>query len=222
MIRDKIVITGLGTVAPNGNNTDQFWESLISSKSGIGPISYFDTSNHRVSIAGQLSNFTPDKFINPKERIDIVKDIGTIFSEYRDQLYNYGFSDSGTIEKKEIIDFLNLSIQYFDHTTSLNIDNNQLYNSYNILKFSQNNTHLDVNYLYEMLEGQVAVLSSGYLSTKDSIKLLKNLYSSEIYRQDQNSFMLYPIKKINSFMSKNIINENWFIHFIHFYSPFRL
>ena len=67
MIRDKIVITGLGTVAPNGNNTDQFWESLISSKSGIGPITYFDASNHRVSIAGQLSNFTPDKFMNPKE-----------------------------------------------------------------------------------------------------------------------------------------------------------
>ena len=67
MIRDKIVITGLGTVAPNGNNTNQFWESLISSKSGIGPITYFDASNHRVSIAGQLSNFTPDKFINPKE-----------------------------------------------------------------------------------------------------------------------------------------------------------
>ena len=67
MIRDKIVITGLGTVAPNGNNTEQFWESLISSKSGIGPITYFDASNHRVSIAGQLSKFTPDKFINPKE-----------------------------------------------------------------------------------------------------------------------------------------------------------
>ena len=67
MIRDKIVITGLGTVAPNGNNTNQFWESLINSKSGIGPITYFDASNHRVSIAGQLSNFTPDKFISPKE-----------------------------------------------------------------------------------------------------------------------------------------------------------
>ncbi|MFL2998540.1 MAG: beta-ketoacyl-ACP synthase II [Candidatus Neomarinimicrobiota bacterium] len=67
MIRDKIVITGLGTVAPNGNNTNQFWESLINSKSGIGPITYFDASNHRVSIAGQLSNFSPDKFITPKE-----------------------------------------------------------------------------------------------------------------------------------------------------------
>jgi 3-oxoacyl-[acyl-carrier-protein] synthase II len=67
MNRDKIVITGLGTVAPNGNTTDQFWESLISSKSGIGPITYFDASKHRVSIAGQLSNFTPDKILSPKE-----------------------------------------------------------------------------------------------------------------------------------------------------------
>ena len=67
MSRDKIVITGLGTVAPNGNNSNEFWDSLISSKSGIGPITYFDASNHRVSIAGQLSNFSPEKFINPKE-----------------------------------------------------------------------------------------------------------------------------------------------------------
>ena len=67
MIRDKVVITGLGTVAPNGNTTDEFWDSLVSSRSGIGPITYFDASNHRVSIAGQLSNFNPEKFINPKE-----------------------------------------------------------------------------------------------------------------------------------------------------------
>ena len=67
MIRDKVVITGLGTVAPNGNTTDEFWDSLVNSRSGIGPITYFDASNHRVSIAGQLSNFNPEKFINPKE-----------------------------------------------------------------------------------------------------------------------------------------------------------
>ena len=67
MLRDKIVITGLGTVAPNGNTTDEFWDSLVNSRSGIGPITYFDASNHRVSIAGQLSNFNPEKFINPKE-----------------------------------------------------------------------------------------------------------------------------------------------------------
>ena len=67
MSRDRIVITGLGAVAPNGNTSNEFWDSLINSKSGIGPITYFDASNHRVSIAGQLSNFSPEKFINPKE-----------------------------------------------------------------------------------------------------------------------------------------------------------
>ncbi len=56
-----------------------------------------------------------------------------------------------------------------------------------------------------MLEGQVAVLSSGYLSTKKSIKLLESLYQSKIYRKDQNSFMLYPMKEVKSFMQKNKI-----------------
>ena len=67
MKRDKVVITGLGTLAPNGNDTNQFWNSLISSKSGIVPITYFDSSDHRVSIAGQLSNFTPEKFLSSKQ-----------------------------------------------------------------------------------------------------------------------------------------------------------
>ena len=42
MNREKIVITGLGAVAPNGNNVDECWTSLIAGRSGIGPITYFD------------------------------------------------------------------------------------------------------------------------------------------------------------------------------------
>ncbi len=67
MKRDKIVITGLGAITPNGNTTNQFWNNLIESKSGIGPITYFDTTKHRVSIAGQLTNFSPEKILTPKE-----------------------------------------------------------------------------------------------------------------------------------------------------------
>ena len=51
MSREKIVITGLGSVAPNGNHVDDYWANLISGVSGIGPITYFDSSNHRVKIA---------------------------------------------------------------------------------------------------------------------------------------------------------------------------
>ena len=67
MSREKIVITGLGAVAPNGNHVDEYWANLISGVSGIGPITYFDSSNHRVKIAGQLTDFDPETILDAKE-----------------------------------------------------------------------------------------------------------------------------------------------------------
>ena len=67
MYREKIVITGLGSVAPNGNYVDEYWANLISGVSGIGPITYFDSSNHRVKIAGQLTDFDPETVLDAKE-----------------------------------------------------------------------------------------------------------------------------------------------------------
>jgi|TARA_Y100001949_G_C15982462_1_gene328971 3-oxoacyl-[acyl-carrier-protein] synthase II len=63
----KVVITGLGALAPNGNSADLFWSAIKSGTSGIAPISYFDASNHRVTIAGELKDFDAEKFIDPKE-----------------------------------------------------------------------------------------------------------------------------------------------------------
>ena len=67
MSREKIVITGLGSVAPNGNHVDDYWANLTSGVSGIGPITYFDSSNHRVKIAGQLTGFNPETVLDAKE-----------------------------------------------------------------------------------------------------------------------------------------------------------
>jgi len=67
MSREKIVITGLGAVAPNGNNVNDYWSNLVTGVSGIVPITYFDPSNHRVKIAGQLSDFSPESIIDAKE-----------------------------------------------------------------------------------------------------------------------------------------------------------
>ena len=67
MSREKIVITGLGSVAPNGNHVDDYWANLTSGVSGIGPITYFDSSNHRVKIAGQLTDFDPETVLDAKE-----------------------------------------------------------------------------------------------------------------------------------------------------------
>ena len=67
MSRDKVVITGIGAVTPNGNNVNEFWTSLTNGISGIGPITYFDSSNHRVKIAGELNGFQPNSILDPKE-----------------------------------------------------------------------------------------------------------------------------------------------------------
>ncbi len=67
MEREKIVVTGLGALAPNGNGVDEFWLNTIKGISGIGPITYFDTKDHRVTIAGELNNFNPEKYFDSKE-----------------------------------------------------------------------------------------------------------------------------------------------------------
>ncbi len=67
MNRNKIVVTGIGAVAPNGNNVIEFWESLKQGISGISPITYFNTDGHKVRIAGELKNFSADQIIDSKE-----------------------------------------------------------------------------------------------------------------------------------------------------------
>ena len=67
MIEDKVVITGIGALAPNGNNVNEFWSNLKEGISGIGPITYFDTSDHKVKIAGELKDFSADHIIDSKE-----------------------------------------------------------------------------------------------------------------------------------------------------------
>ena len=67
MNKRRVVITGLGALAPNGNSVPEYWGSLISGKSGIGYITAFDTENLSVKIAGELSNFDPQDHFGRKE-----------------------------------------------------------------------------------------------------------------------------------------------------------
>jgi 3-oxoacyl-[acyl-carrier-protein] synthase II len=54
-----VVITGVGVIAPNGGNKDEFWHSLLNGISGIKPITSFDTSEYTTKIAGTISDFDP-------------------------------------------------------------------------------------------------------------------------------------------------------------------
>ena len=58
-----------------------------------------------------------------------------------------------------------------------------------------------------MLEGQVAVLSSGVPDPREALAILKRLFASALYRLDQNSFMLYPDKVLPSFLARNVVPD---------------
>lgn len=62
----RVVITGMGIVAPNGIGLNAFWESLLAGRSGIGPITLFDASDLKSRIAGEVKNFDPLDYIEPE------------------------------------------------------------------------------------------------------------------------------------------------------------
>jgi len=65
--RRRVVITGMGTVNPVGNNVNEFWQGLVQGRSGIAPITLFDPSALSCQIAGEVKNFEPLDFVERKE-----------------------------------------------------------------------------------------------------------------------------------------------------------
>ena len=63
----RVVVTGLGVLAPNGNSVSEYWNALTAGQSGIDHITYFDTTDFPVKIAGELSNFDPEQYFERKE-----------------------------------------------------------------------------------------------------------------------------------------------------------
>lgn len=67
MAKRRVVITGLGVISPVGNDVGSFWQALLAGKSGIGPITTFDSSAFDSQIAGEVKGFDPLKYMDSKE-----------------------------------------------------------------------------------------------------------------------------------------------------------
>ena len=139
-------------------------------------------------------------------RKNITDGLGEAGSSYRNRVYNHGFSgDKSEIKVTQIQDFIQLTLRYLEHSIQANKREDDLYHAYNIMSFDADG--VSVSYLDEMLEGQVAVLSSGYLEADESVKVLDALRQSSLYREDQQSYILYPNKSLPGFLEKNNIPE---------------
>lgn len=66
-LNKRVVITGVGVIASNGNSVDEFWNALQNGVSGIGRITHFDPSDYRCQIAGEVKNFDAAEYLDRKE-----------------------------------------------------------------------------------------------------------------------------------------------------------
>ena len=142
-----------------------------------------------------------------KQRRELLDVLGGAGEHYREAIYTNGFSGDKTgLPVADIIAFMKLALEYMDQTIAANRRDDGLYHAYNLMKVDADGG-ISIRYLYEMLEGQVAVLSSGKLDAAESLDVFKALRASSLYRADQHSYILYPNRKLADFMEKNCIPD---------------
>jgi len=130
--------------------------------------------------------------------------LGEAATEYRNAIYKNSFSGSKkTVPVTTLAEFAKLSAAYIDQSIKVNKRADGLYHAYNLISISEKG--ISIRHLYEMLEGQVAVLSAGYLSAQESLDVLNSLKWSNLFRRDQYSYLLYPDRQLPRFVEKNNI-----------------
>ncbi len=143
--------------------------------------------------------------INDSQRKMILDSLGQAGSNYREHIYKHAFwGEKRTISYRRLKDFIKVSLKFIEQTIKSNLRDDNMYHSYNLLTI-KNENEISITYLSEMLEGQVAVLSSGYLSSQNALKLLDSMKNSALFRKDQYSYLLYPNKPLPKFLEKNRI-----------------
>ncbi len=92
----RVVVTGVGVVSPLGTGNLKNWDAVVAGRSGIGPITRFDTSDMPVKIAGEVKDFVAEDFIDKKE----IKKMD-LFIQYSLAAAQFAMEDSGLIVTEE-------------------------------------------------------------------------------------------------------------------------
>jgi hypothetical protein len=183
-----------------------FFKELLS-ESGVETVPVnSDVQHFYKQVSAIFNQFRPilQKSFDDQQRREMMDLLGKAGSSYRWNFYQKGLSSAITESPAgEMVAFLDLAQNYIEHSIRANRRSDDLYHTYNTLDLDRNGA--SISYLYEMLEGQVAVLSSGLLSLKESLALLDSLRNSALYREDQHSYILYPDRKLQNFFEKNSI-----------------
>ena len=152
----------------------------------------------------EYRSLTSDRISNAQRR-SILDGLGVAASEYRQKIYAENFAGhKSPMKLSDLSAFVDVALEHLEHSIKANKRSDGLYHAYNLMTVEPDGG-IEISELPEMLEGQVAVLSSGLLNSAESLEVLDALKASKLFRDDQYSYVLYPNKSLPRFLEKNNI-----------------
>ncbi len=140
-------------------------------------------------------------------RFEILAALGRAGEQHRQAVYRGELGVPTAVPTPEVRQLIAAATRVVDATLRANRRGDGLFHSYNLLNLS--GSQASVGYLDLMLEGQVAVLSSGLLEPAEALSLLHALRHSNLFRADQHSYLLYPDREVTPFLSRNTLPAGW-------------
>jgi len=143
--------------------------------------------------------------IDDGDRFEVVQGLGRAFDDYRSRLYAAGPTAPTPLAPATLRRLLQTSMRHLDDSLRAAHRPDGLYDAYNLVAFSEvgPRPQASVSRLPPMLEGQVAAISSGLLDVDQVVALVEAMYESDLYRDDVDSFVLYPARRRPPFLERN-------------------
>ena len=169
-----------------------------------------NSANAEFTLSGEVNAWmcATAEALGMKETQAVMDALGEASTAYRQKIYTNSFSEGAVkVKRDDVIAFLTTALEKVEKSIRANRREDGLYHSYNLLELN-GGRYAGIRYLAEMLEGQVAVLSSGVLTSAEALATLDALRRSRLWREDQKSYMLYPNKELPGFLEKNCLPED--------------
>jgi hypothetical protein len=148
---------------------------------------------------------TPATQANQSEtnRYTLIRSMGEAGERYRDRIYSNELGAQAPISATQLHILISAAKSHLKLAIDTNKRSDGLYHAYNILQIDPVASAASIKHLGPMLEGQVAILSSGAITAKESVNVLAALRNSPLYCKRRNSYILYTDKELPSFLDHN-------------------
>ena len=137
----------------------------------------------------------------------LMEALGTAAGNYRATVYSQGFSGRGPVAVDRLLELGALTRSFLADTIARSRREDGLFHAYHVLVPRGPGRGFGLQHLEEMLEGQVAALSTRAVDDETACAVLEALPCSRLWREDQQSYLLYPDRQLPGFLEKNVVPE---------------